>query len=223
MLAAMKIPITSVALSTVLFLGSCVSVSSIEPFVALGSETGLSEWRHQNGRDAEWTDLGGGAMEVRAGTGNLFTREHFGDARIELDFMTLIMPNAKGQGRGNSGVYVQGLYEVQVLDSFGIEPGMDTCGAIYNVSVASASVCLAPGEWQHYAIEFSAPRFDDAGSMTSKPALSVWQNGVQIQDNVELDSPTGSASGTEAVEFGPLMLQDHGNPVRFRNVKILPR
>ena len=159
-------------------------------------------------------------MEVAPGTGNVVTRAQFGDARVELEFMTPWMPDAVGQARGNSGVYLHGLYEVQVLDSFGVEPGLDTCGAIYNVSAASTAACLEPGVWQRYGIEFTAPRLDDEGRVTSKAALSVWLNGVLIQDEIQLDAPTGSASGSEALRVGPLMLQDHGNQVRFRNVRI---
>ena len=219
----MNILPSGAALLAAVCLASCVAQSSIEPYVALGEHAGLENWRHLDGRAAEWTRLEDGAIEVKAGSGNLITRVLYGDCQIELDFMTPYMPDRTGQGRGNSGVYVQGLYEVQVLDSFGVEPGMDTCGAIYKVSPAAVNVCLPPGEWQHYRIEFTAPRFDDNGAVTAKARLSVWQNGTLIQDDVEVPTPTGGAAGQDLVAFGPLMLQDHGDPVRYRNVWITPR
>jgi hypothetical protein len=211
------------SLSAAGLLASCAVTSSIEPYIALGPEAGLENWSHLDGRDAEWTRLEDGAIEVKAGTGNIVTRVHYGDARIELEFMCPVMPNASGQGRGNSGVYVQSLYELQVLDSYGIEPGMDTCGAIYKVSPAMVNACKPPGEWQHYAIEFTAPRLDEDGAILANARMTAWQNGTLIQDDVEIPSPTGSAAGTEARDTGPVMLQDHGNPVRYRNVQITPR
>jgi hypothetical protein len=204
-------------------LASCTATPSIAPFAAFGESGDVANWVHLDGRPAEWISLGDGAVEVKPGSGNIITKALFGDALIELDFMTPHMPDAQGQARGNSGVYMQGLYEVQILDSFGIEPGLDTCGAIYNVSVASQSVCLPPGEWQHYAIEFTAPDFDSDGLVLSNARLTVWQNGVMIQDDQEVSGPTGSARDGNAVEYGPLMLQDHGNTVRYRDVQITPR
>lgn len=185
----------------------------------MGPPFKIDEWTHLDGRNAEWTPLGEDSFEVKPGTGNIITKMSFRDGRVELDFMTPLMPDARGQARGNSGVYIHGLYEVQILDSFGDEPGIDTCGAIYNVAPASAKVCLEPGVWQHYAIDFTAPRFDDEGKATSSPFISVWHNGTQIHDKVELTGPTGSANGSEMKDMGSIMLQDHGNKVRFRNVR----
>jgi len=219
----MNILPTGAALLAAVFFASCVVQRSLEPYVALGEDTGLENWTHLDGRPAEWTRLESGVVEVKPGSGNIITRVLYGDCLIELDFMTPYMPDRTGQGRGNSGAYVQGLYEVQVLDSFGNEPGMDTCGAIYKVSPAAVNVCLPPGKWQHYRIEFTAPRFDVTGAVTKKARISVWQNGTQIQDDVEVPGPTGGAAGQDLVAFGPLMLQDHGDPVRYRNVLITPR
>jgi hypothetical protein len=198
-------------------------VSTIGAFDALGPKTGLENWRHLDGRSAEWRRLDDGSIEVEPGTGNIITAGYFGDALFELDFMCPVMPDATGQARGNSGVYIQGLYEVQVLDSYGIEPGLDTCGAIYGVAPPLVNACLPPGEWQHYRIEFTAPRFGPAGGIAENARISAWLNGTLIQDDVVVPHPTGSAASLQAVEFGPLMLQDHGNPVRYRNVSITPR
>ena len=144
-------------------LTGCTATQSDDGYSLLDEDSGLAAWVHLDGRRAEWVTLEDGAVEVKPGSGNIISNLLFTDAVIELDFMTPSMPNATGQARGNSGVYMQGLYEVQILDSYGIEPGLDTCGAIYNVSVAAQSVCLPPGEWQHYKIDFTAPKFDATG------------------------------------------------------------
>ncbi|MFT5081506.1 MAG: hypothetical protein ACI9D0_001858 [Bacteroidia bacterium] len=209
-----------IALSALLLLATACASTPREPVeIDMGPPFTLEQWTHLDGRAPEWTQIGEDGFEVKPGTGNLITKMFFREGRIELDFMTPHMPDAQGQARGNSGVYIHGLYEVQILDSFGVVPGLDTCGAIYNVAPASEQVCLEPGVWQHYAIEFIAPRFDDAGGVISNPTMSVWQNGTQIHDNVELPGPTGSANGAEMLPMGGIMLQDHGNKVRFRNVR----
>jgi hypothetical protein len=132
------------------------------------------------------------------------------------------MPEATGQERGNSGVYVQGRYEVQVLDSYGLAPSLGDCGAIYGKHVAAVNACRPPERWQSYDIEFRAPRFDAAGKKTENARLTVWLNGMKIHADVEVDGPTAGGEANEA-PLGPLLLQDHGNPVRYRNLWILPR
>jgi len=218
----MKRTLTSL-LAIVALATSCTSQATIAPLPALSMMAGLENWRHLDGRPAEWHRLDDGAIEVAPGTGNIITKVLFGDSLVELDFMCPVMPDAMGQARGNSGVYLQGLYEVQVLDSFGFEAGLNTCGAIYNVAVPLTNASLPPGEWQHYAIEFTAPRFDKEGNVTENARITAHLNGTLIQDDIEVPAPTGSASGRDAVEYGPLMLQDHGNLVRYRNVAITPR
>lgn len=176
-----------------------------------GSDT--SQWR----RMPEQWHVVDGAMQV--GGSNLYTREEFGDHRLHLEFRTPYMPNARGQGRGNSGVYVHGRYEVQVLDSFGEPPAHDLCGGIYSIREPDADVTLPPGEWQTYDITFRAPRFDDDGEKVENAVITVIHNGVTIHDEVELPHTTpGGVSGQEA-ELGGIWLQDHGgDPVRFRNI-----
>lgn len=204
-------------------LASCVAKKTIGPFEALSMKTGLENWIHLDGRPAEWRQVAGGVIEVAPGMGNIITKAMFGDALIELDFMCPVMPEATGQARGNSGVYIQGLYEMQVLDSFGFEAGLDTCGAIYGIAPPLVNASRPPGEWQHYELEFTAPRFDDKGKVTANARLTAHLNGQLIQNDVEIPHPTGSAAGGRPVEYGPLMLQDHGDPVRYRNIKLTPR
>jgi hypothetical protein len=193
----------------------------------------VDNWTKTNGKDAAaWKLVDGGAMQVN-GTGNVITKDKFdGNFKLHVEFRVPYMPSAKGQGRGNSGVYVQGRYEVQVLDSYGLESKIDDCGAIYGVSKPLVNACKAPTVWQSYDIEFTAPKCED-GKITEPGRMTVYQNGVKIQDNVRLakkdkegkEEPvtnTTAGLGGDPCKAGPIMLQDHGNPVQFRNVWLLP-
>ena len=133
------------------------------------------------------------------------------------------MPNAKGQGRGNSGIGLQGVYEIQVLDSFGIaEPGTGDCGAVYNQTAPLTNACKAPLEWQSYNIIFRAARFKD-GKKSENARVTVFQNGILVQNNTEIPGGTGIGGEEPKTETdGPIVLQYHGNDVQFRNVWIKP-
>lgn len=182
----------------------------------------LGAWTHRGSSEpAKWKSAGD-AVEVVAGTGDLVTREALGDGLYHVEFMTPAMPDATGQARGNSGVYLAGRYEVQVLDSYGLELGLGDCGSIYGKHVAAVNASRPPERWQTYDIEFTAPRFDAGGAKTASARLTVWHNGRLVHDDVEVDAPTAAGDGTEAAT-GPLLLQDHGNPVRYRNVWFVPR
>jgi cytochrome c len=150
------------------------------------------------------------------------TRSKFRDYRLHLEFKVPNMPESLGQARGNSGVYHQGRYETQVLDSFGFENEINTCGAIYGVQKASVNASLPPGVWQTYDVEFIAARWDDAGKKTENAKLTVRLNGIVIHSGTEVPSPTTAAPIAESPEPGPIYLQDHGNPVDYRNIWILP-
>lgn len=180
----------------------------------------LAAWKQRDGKDAAWKVVDG-AVEV-TGAGDLVTREELGDGLYHVEFMTPSMPDASGQARGNSGVYLLGRYEVQVLDSHGLELGLGDCGSIYGKAVAAVNASRPPERWQSYDIEFTAPRFDAAGTKTASARLSVWHNGIPIHTDVEVDGPTAGGEAQESAR-GPLILQDHGNPVRYRNVWFLPR
>lgn len=142
----------------------------------------------------------------------------FQDFSLHLEFLLSFMPQARGQARANSGCYMQGRYEVQILDSFGLEGKHNECGGIYEVKSPSVNMCFPPLSWQTYDVEFTAPRFDDSGKKTSNARMTVRQNGVLIHENVEVPGPTRAAPNKEGPEPGPIYLQDHGNPIRFRNV-----
>ena len=150
------------------------------------------------------------------------TKDSYGDATWHVEFRLPYQPKDRGQGRGNSGVYVQGAYEVQVLDSFGLEGKNNECGGIYSVAAPFVNMCLPPLVWQTYDISFKAPKIE-GGKEVAPPRMTVRHNGVVIHDNVEIPktTPGGKAGATPGT--GPLHLQNHGNPVRYRNIWVLPK
>jgi hypothetical protein len=171
-----------------------------------GKPPSLSEWTNST-----WKPLSDGSMLV--GKGNNKTVRAMGSMKLHLEFRCPLMPTARGQARGNSGVYVQDRYEVQVLDSFGLVSRKDDCGSIYGVAPPRSNACYPPGSWQTYDITFRA-----AEGRGKQPRITVVHNGVTIQDDVALPGVTRSAGAAAEGNDGPLMLQDHGNPVRYRNI-----
>lgn len=182
----------------------------------------LSEWKHVSSKpgqnQVQWKLVKGGAMEVKPGSGSIITKRQFRDIKLHLEFRTPFMPEARGQGRGNSGVYLQGRYEVQVLDSYGLEGKDNECGGIYSVARPMVNMCAPPTQWQTYDITFRAARFNDSGEKTRKASLSVLHNGVQIHYKVEVPKPTTAAPYNNETGPGGIYLQDHGNRVQYRNI-----
>jgi hypothetical protein len=186
-----------------------------------------------NGKDtADWTTLDGkpfpwkvenGAMVCLPRKGSIRTKQSFGDQKLHIEFRTPYMPKSFGQARGNSGVYVQGRYEIQVLDSYGLKPIRNNdCGALYSLITPSTNACLPPKQWQSFDITFHAPKFGPDGKMTKKGRLTVVQNGITIINNAEIPDTTPGGIDRNATKPGPLMLQDHGNTVAFRNIWLVP-
>jgi len=185
----------------------------------------FSHWTHADRKPVRWK-LVDGTMEVVPGTGSIITKQVFQDFKLHVEFnVPQSPPGAKGQGRGNSGVYLQRRYEVQILDSYGLESKNNDCGALYGVKPPDKNVCRKPSEWQTYDITFRAARFEGAGESAKKVEnvrITVRHNGVLIHNDVELPSKTG-AGEPEGPQPGPILLQDHGNKVRFRNIWIEPK
>jgi len=147
----------------------------------------------------------------------------FGDFTLHLEFRLPYMPESTGQARGNSGCYLQGRCEVQMLDSFGLEGKDNECGGIYKAAAPSINMCFPPLSWQTYDIDFTAPRFAADGRKTSYARITLRHNGVVVHDDIELRGGTGAGGKRPEIAEGPLVLQDHANPVRFRNIWIVPR
>ena len=183
--------------------------------VVLFDGTDLSEWIGADGEPANWI-VADGAMTVNKG--DIITRKTFGDMQIHLEFATPASAKGEGQDRGNSGVYIHGNYEVQILDSYRDETCNNSmCGAIYKLSPPLVNASRPPGLWQVYDIIFRAPGFDSEGKVIKKAAVTVLHNDKLIQDHVEV-VPTGARTGSEEIPCGPIKLQDHNHPVKFRNI-----
>jgi len=182
----------------------------------------LSPWAGMDGGPTRWI-VKDGYMECVRGSGYIRTLQNFGDCQLHIEWATPVPAKGEGQGRGNSGVFF-GLdcYEVQVLDSYENKTyGDGSAGSVYGQYPPLVNACLPPGEWQTYDIVYTAPRFDVAGKLLSPAYLTVFHNGVLIQNRVELTGPT---SWLERAPYKahpvklPISLQDHGNPVRYRNI-----
>jgi len=197
---------------------------SKEGRVVLFDGTDFSHWIHPNGKEVQW-EIVGDAMKIVPRTGSIMTKRKFQDFKLHIEFNVPPMPpHVKGQGRGNSGVYIQRRYELQILDSYGQPPRKNEGGSIYKFKAPDQSVCKKPGDWQSYDIIFHAARFEGRGENTRKvknARMTVWQNGVLIHDDVEVPNKTG-AGRPEGPEPGPILLQDHGSEVMFRNIWIEP-
>jgi hypothetical protein len=182
----------------------------------------LSRWRGADGGPARWT-IRDGYLEVAAGAGDITTSDKFGDVQLHIEWAT---PVAKGEGqeRGNSGVFLMEQYEIQVLDSYDNKTYFHgQAGSVYKQHAPLVNASRRPGEWQTYDIVFHAPRFDGQGKVIDRARVTVVHNGVLIQNNVEIYGITYNDRPALYIAHDPqlpLRLQDHGNPVRYRNIWI---
>jgi len=194
--------------------------------IVLFDGTSLDQWVSSNDSSspAKWA-ISDGAFTVVKGTGGIQTKQEFTDYQLHLEWRSPTEIVGESQGRGNSGVFMQGLYEVQVLDSYNNRTYSNgQAASIYKQRIPLVNATKAPGEWQTYDIIWTAPRFNSDGILISKARVTVLHNGVLVQNNVELDGPTEyiGIPKYEAHGPGPIALQDHGNPVSFRNIWIRP-
>jgi hypothetical protein len=150
------------------------------------------------------------------------SKQAFGSHSLHIEFRLPYMPHARGQARGNSGLYLQGRYEVQMLDSFGLEGKNNECGGIYTIAEPKVNMCYPPLAWQTYDIDYTAAEFEGE-KKTKNARITVKHNGVTIHDNVELTHATTASPLKEGPEPGPVYLQDHGNPVRYRNIWVVEK
>ncbi|HPD45921.1 MAG TPA: DUF1080 domain-containing protein [Anaerohalosphaeraceae bacterium] len=189
-----------------------------EGAIVLFDGTDLSQWTADGNKPAQW-NVADGVVEVALDKGSIQTRREFRDFRLHIEF-NVPLTNATGQGRGNSGVYIQKRYEVQILDSYGLQSKDQDCGAIYKTKAPDKNVCKKPGEWQWYDIFFNAAKWQ--GDQKFRNArITVLHNGIMIHDDFEIPNKTGAGS-PEGPSAGPILLQNHGNNVRFRNIWIVP-
>ena len=193
-----------------------------------GTAASLQNWTDEKGNPTKWL-LVEGALESVKKAGFIQTKEKFGSCQLHVEFATPTEVKGSGQGRGNSGVFLMGQYEVQVLDSYKNTTYPDgQAGALYGRSKPLVNASRGPGEWQSYDIIFHRPHFDADGKVIRKAMFTVLHNGVLIQDHTVLHGGTGWKGPHAAGDYhrhgdkGPIKFQDHGNPVRYRNVWVRP-
>ncbi|MDA1273393.1 MAG: DUF1080 domain-containing protein [Verrucomicrobia bacterium] len=184
----------------------------------------LSEWRGPNLGEAKW-EVKNDVATVN-GTGSIISKKEFADCQLHVEWATPKVVKGDGQDRGNSGIYIQNRYEVQILDSWNNETyHHGSAGSIYKQYAPLANASRPPGEGQTYDIFFHAPRFDPDGRLAKPATITVIHNGVLVQDNVEIKGTTvnsGAPKYTAHPLKMPILLQDHGNPVQFRNIWVRP-
>ncbi len=198
-----------------------ISTPASKDAIVLFDGKSLDAWTKRDGKSPAGFKLVDGAMQVSGG--DIVTKQKFDGAfKLHVEFRVPYLPKATGQGRGNSGVYLQGRYEVQVLDSYGLKSKDNDCGGIYGVAAPLVNACKAPTIWQSYDIDYRSPICEN-GKKTSPAIITVRHNDILIHDKVKITTDnTTSGAGGAVCSPGPILLQDHGNPVQYRNIWILP-
>ncbi len=192
-----------------------------DAIVLFSPDKGLADWENSEGESAGWT-VSGDHFTVKPGAGGIQTKEEFGSVQLHIEWRSPEEVVGEGQGRGNSGIFLMGKYEVQVLDSYNNRTYSNgQAASIYKQHIPLANATRPPGEWQVYDIVFIAPQFNADGSLASPARVTVFHNGVLAQHDVALKGPTvfiGQPEYEAHAEKLPLVLQDHSNPVSFRNI-----
>ncbi len=198
-----------------------VAAKPPEDATVLFDGKGLEAWQSSSGGPARWR-VADGAMETVPGAGAIETKEKFGDIQLHVEWATPNPPHGTGQDRGNSGVFLMGQFEIQVLDSFQANTYADgMAGAIYGQYPPLSNASRPPGQWQAYDIAFRRPRFDGSGKLREPARITVFHNGILVQNNEEPFGPTSWLKWlpyTDQGDRGPIALQDHRHPVRYRNI-----
>ena len=190
--------------------------------IVLFDGSGFSNWEAANGNTVKWK-LEDGAMTVQKGAGDIRTKQAFGDCQLHIEWRTPSEVAGNSQGRGNSGIFLQSTYEVQVLDSYNNRTYSNgQAASIYKQHKPLVNASRPPGEWQTYDIIYEAPIFHDDGSLARPAFITIIHNGVLVQNHVMLKGHTPYIGLPKYNAHGklPLRLQDHGNPVSFRNIWI---
>ena len=198
------------------------SMAAPSDAIVLFDGTNLNEWTTQKGGKPGWK-IADGAMTVVKGTGGIQTKRNFGSVQLHLEWRTPTVIEGEGQGRGNSGVFLNGIYEVQVLDSYENRTYSNgQAASIYKQYMPLVNACRPPGEWQTYDIIYMQPVFNKDGVKVKSGSLTVIQNGILVQNNVEIKGTTPyiGLPKNPAHGDGPLSLQDHSNPISYRNIWI---
>jgi hypothetical protein len=190
--------------------------------IVLFDGSDLDAWESTRAGKAKWT-VTDDYMTVKPGTGGIRTKQSFSDCQLHIEWSAPTVIEGEGQGRGNSGIFLQSRYEVQVLDSYNNRTYSNgQAGSIYKQSMPLVNAMRPPGEWQVYDIIYTAPRFNADGIKTASARVTVIHNGVVIQNNTEIKGTTEYIGLPRNIAHGkaPLQLQDHSNPVRYRNIWI---
>jgi hypothetical protein len=190
-----------------------------ERAVVLYDGKNLDSWSKRDGEAAHWRILKDGTLQVESG-GDIISKQKFGNFKLHLEFRLPYMPKQSGQGRANSGVYLQDRYEVQLLDSFGLNGENNECGGLYSQYKPLVNMCFPPLSWQTYDIDFTAAKHDGE-KKTADAVVTVKHNGVLIHDKRKLDKGPTAGGLAEGPEAGLVRLQDHGNPIQFRNIWVV--
>ena len=204
--------------------GQTVTDAPSDAIVLFNGSNLAEEWVNEAGTEPKWT-VAEGAVTVARGTGTIKTKRTFNDFQLHIEWRSPSEVVGESQGRGNSGVFLQGIYELQVLDNFNNRTYRNgQAGSLYKQHPPLVNACKAPGVWQVYDVVYIAPRFNANGTYFTPPTVTVFHNGVLVQNHVALRGPTEYIGIPEYFVkphgAGPIILQDHGNPVSFRNIWI---
>lgn len=205
--------------------GENTSIDAPSDAIILFDGTDMSKWESVDGGEVEWEIEEDGAVTVVPGTGNIQTKESFGDVQLYIEWRSPMNMEHKGQDRGNSGIFLQNRYELQVLDAYENPTYINgMAGSIYKQTSPLANPTRKPGEWETYNISYKAPRFNDDGSLNEPARITVIWNGVVVQNNTEIYGHTPYIGYPEYNAHGkaPIQLQDHNSKVSYRNIWIRP-